>query len=334
MIRQLTIVAISGVLIASKLSPSLASSYLRFAQDDSGLIKDALRFCLAILLILEANAALGWIWKQDSSGWRSDHEIAVITGGSKGIGAKLVQELVKRGAKVAVLDIEPLSADVSHDVRQSVSFYKCDVTSKESVRQAAEALRADIGSPTLLFNNAGVGNGNTILESTPESLSRIFNVNLISHWYTVQAFLPEMIAMKKGHIISTASMSAFLGLAGMVDYSCTKVALVAFHEGLVQELKHRYHCPQIKSTVAYPNWTRTDMTAPISKQIRKSGSSIVEPEEVARAMINHIVAGKSGHLVLGPKLAQYVRVFPSWLQEAIRDRLANVVTAVVPTNGS
>lgn len=60
-----------------------------------------------------------------------------------------------------------------------------------------------------------------------------------------------MIAGKKGHIISTASIASFFSVAGIVDYYTTKVGLLAFYEGLIQELKYPYNCPKIKTTVIY-----------------------------------------------------------------------------------
>jgi short-subunit dehydrogenase len=216
-------------------------------------------------------------------------------------------------------------------VEKQVAFYQCDVGSRQAVREVGKAIRSDHGSPSILINNAGVGNGSTILEISPERLSTIFRVNILSHWHTVQEFLPDMISRKKGHIMSTASMAAFLGLAGMVDYSCTKAGLTAFHEGLTQELKHRYHCPEIKTTIVYPDWTRTRMTTAITAGIKNSGSPIAEPTDVAEAMVEQIIARKSGQLLLGPGAAAYVRALPIWLQELIRDRLAQVVTVKAST---
>jgi all-trans-retinol dehydrogenase (NAD+) len=188
-----------------------------------------------------------------------------------------------------------------------------------------------------LINNAGIGNANTILEMTPERLRTIFDVNLLSHWHTVQEFLPDMIAKKKGHIMSTASLAAFLGLAGMVDYSCTKAGLIAFHEGLTQELKHRYKAPQIKTSIVYPNWTKTRMIADLTEGIKKSRAPIMEAKDVAEVMVEQIIAAKSGQVVIGPSVTASIRALPMWLQEFIRDRMAQVVTinattAVAPSS--
>jgi short-subunit dehydrogenase len=217
------------------------------------------------------------------------------------------------------------------DERKSVFYYQCDITSRDAVHQAGEAIRSDLGSPSILINNAGIGTGSNILDVAPEQLNNIFQVNLLSHWYTVQEFLPGMIAKKKGHVMSTASLASFVSLAGSVDYSCTKAALVAFHEGLIQELKHRYQCPQIKTSIIYPYWTRTGLTAAIEKGIRGSGAPLAEPADVAKAMVKQITSQRSGHVVLGSAAAAYVRFFPTWLQEIIRDSQSNIVVVNAST---
>lgn len=178
-----------------------------------------------------------------------------------------------------------------------------------------------------MINNAGIGNADTILDIHPQSLRKLFEVNLISQWSTIQEFLPDMIARKKGHIVSVASLASFVALAGAVDYSATKAALLSLHEGLTQELKHRYKCPQIKTTIVHPGWTRSAITAheAIRAGLKRTGAKLLEPENVADAMVKQIIAAKSGQVVLGPPMVSKVRALPMWLQEVIRDSHANVV---------
>jgi all-trans-retinol dehydrogenase (NAD+) len=209
-----------------------------------------------------------------------------------------------------------------------VHYYQCDITSRADIHRAAEAIRSDLGSPSILVNNAGIGNAYTILDIPLESLRRLFDINLLSHWSTVQEFLPDMLTKKKGHIMSVASLASFVSLAAAVDYSCTKSALLAFHEGLVQELKHRYKCAQIKTTIVHPNWTKSAITAHAAIQagLKSIGAKLLEAEDVADAMVKQIIAARSGQLILGPSISPKIRALPTWLQEFIRDSQANVVS--------
>lgn len=210
-------------------------------------------------------------------------------------------------------------------------MYRCDLTSPEEVHKAAEAVRSDHGPPSVLVNNAGIGNTQTILEISPKSLQTLVGVNLLSHWYTIQEFLPEMIAKRKGHIMSNSSMSAWLGFAGAAEYAATKTGLTALHESLTQELKHRYNCPQIKTSIVYPTWTKTRLTSSIREGLKQARQPIMDPEDVAEAMIKQIIAARSGRILLGPSLATAIRAFPIWLQEIIRDGMGQIVTGNATT---
>ncbi|KAH7384447.1 hypothetical protein BKA66DRAFT_511665 [Pyrenochaeta sp. MPI-SDFR-AT-0127] len=293
-----------------------------------------LKWGLPLWALADFNSALNrwalnrWIWKNDTSGWEWKREIAVVTGGSAGIGACVVKKLVSHQIKVAVLDVGPLSESFTAEERAYIHYYKCDVASRDEIHTAAEAIRSDMGNPSILINNAGIGNSWTIVDIPLENLRKLFDINLLSHWSTVQEFLPDMLAKKKGHIMSVASLASFVALAGGADYSCTKAALLAFHEALTQELKHRHKCPQIKTSIVHPGWTKTAITAHPSVEagLKRIRVRLLEPEDVAEAMVSQIIAAKNGQIVLGPKLAPSIRALPLWLQEVIRDSQANVVT--------
>jgi len=323
---------------------------LPVASDRSVSLVECVKWASALWAIVELNAVLnrwaenGWIWRSDNRDWDWDHEVAVVTGGSNGIGGCVAKKLVSHGIKVAVLDITPLSEsftlgapsrDRTHliaaltypEERKLIRYYPCDITSQEAIEGVASAIRADLGSPSILINNAGIGNGNTILDIPPESLRKLFEINLLSHWSTVKVFLPDMLARNKGHIMSVASLASFVSLAGAVDYSCTKSALMSFHEGLSQELKHRYKCPQIKISIVHPGWTRSAITSHPALQagLQKIGVKLLEAEYVAEAMVKQVIAAKSGQLILGPRVVASIRAFPIWMQELVRDSQASIV---------
>jgi len=100
----------------------------------------------------------------------------------------------------------------------------------------------------VLVNNAGFANSATILSVTPEKLMRLFSVNLAAPFLLTRQFLPEMVAKNRGHIVNVGSMASFSTQANNVDYGATKSGVLAFHEGLLQELKHVYKAPAVRAT--------------------------------------------------------------------------------------
>lgn len=169
--------------------------------------------------------------------WDAQNELVLITGGSSGMGAHMVRKFAENNTKVVFLDVNPPSTTLA----SSTHFFQVDVTSPEAVHDAAETIRREFGHPTVLINNAGIVSGKTILEVSNEQVRRMFDVNILAHYWLVKEFLPAMIEENHGHVVTMASVASFLTISNNVDYSCVKAGLVAFNEGLAQELRHRYN---------------------------------------------------------------------------------------------
>jgi all-trans-retinol dehydrogenase (NAD+) len=105
------------------------------------------------------------------------------------------------------------------------------VTSPSSIAEASKTIRAKLGEPTILINNAGVGLPHTLVETSNEWVTKIFQINVISHFWLIKEFLPNMIKNNKGHIVGVASMASFVCPPGVVDYGATKAGVMALHEG-------------------------------------------------------------------------------------------------------
>lgn len=241
------------------------------------------------------------------------------------MGALVVKGLTANGIKVAVLDIQPLPRDLENSPH--VRFFKCDITSVDEVKETAKAVKRALGSPSILCNNAGIADAHTILDASPAWLRKVVDVNLVSHFYLIQAFLPDMIKGKKGHIISTASMASFVACAGLIDYAATKAGVLALHEGLAQELKHRYNAPFIKTSIVHPIYVRTRLITSYASSLQRSRAIVIEPETVANAIVKQILSGRSGQIVLPSWMsaASSARGWPAWLQEILRDSTARDV---------
>jgi short-subunit dehydrogenase len=194
-----------------------------------------------------------------------------------------------------------------------------------------------LGPPSILINNAGIAGAHRIIDTSPEFLRKIFEVNVLSNWWTVKAFLPDMITSNRGHIVTVASMASFITVGAMVDYCSTKAAVLSFHEGmpslacvhgtsililvgLNQELKQSHGSPRILTTSVHPNWVNTPLLEPYLKAIRASNQPIIEPKVVADAVVKQIVDARGGQVFLpaAARDASRLRGLPNWMQESYR----------------
>lgn len=131
-----------------------------------------------------------------------------------------------------------------------LKFFKCDITDSSEVYSVAEKVKETMGAPTILINNAGLLASHTILTTSDAYLRKIFDVNVLSNWYTTKAFLPDMLRHNKGHIVTIASTASFIGVAGLADYTATKAAILSFHESMF--LVPSLSCSMLTQVSAHP----------------------------------------------------------------------------------
>lgn len=115
------------------------------------------------------------------------------------------------------------------------------------MNDVAQRIATEHGYPTILINNAGVAVEGTILDKDEKDIRLTMEVNTLSHFWTVKAFLPSMVEKNHGHIITIASLASFVSMGEAVDYGCSKAAALAFHEGLTQEVKHWYKANNVRT---------------------------------------------------------------------------------------
>lgn len=251
-------------------------------------------------------------------GWRWSDEIVVVTGGCSGIGKAMVLGLAQKGITVVILDISELSEDLK--AIKAVKYWKCDISSAAAVRKAADDIRATVGHPSILINNAGIANPRPILDTSSDALQKIFGVNLLSLWSTTQEFLPDMIHRNKGHIVTIASTASYVVMSTLAPYSATKAGALAFHEGLACEIRSHYKASGVLTTVVHPSWTATNMTNLHADKIEGSSGPMMRPEDVAARVLQQIFSCRGGQLFVpdGGGLLSGVRALPNWLQQILR----------------
>ena len=184
---------------------------------------------------------------------------AFVTGGANGVGIGLVRALLKEGCNVAIADIRPESIDRAlralDDPR--AMGVPVDVSSREDLRRAADAVEAKFGVVTLLFNNAGVNLFQSIEESSFDDWDWIMGVNLDGPINGVATFVPRMVqAGKGGYVVNTASMASFLAGGTCGIYNTTKFAVRGMSASLRASLaKHNIGvsvlCPGLVKSYIY-----------------------------------------------------------------------------------
>jgi all-trans-retinol dehydrogenase (NAD+) len=183
----------------------------------------------------------------------------------------------------------------------------------------AAQIRTDVGTPTILINNAGVVQGKTLLDATEKDIRFTFDVNTFAHCWTVQEFLPAMIKADHGMVVTVASTAAWVTVPNMVDYAASKAAAYAFHEGLTAELQTRYNAPRVRTVVVNQGYTKTTLFTGYYNDSPWLMPAL-EPETVAEAVVRQVLKGESAQLVL-PAMGNTLALlagFPHWYQLGLR----------------
>jgi NAD(P)-dependent dehydrogenase (short-subunit alcohol dehydrogenase family) len=164
----------------------------------------------------------------------------VVTGGGSGIGASIVEALVRQGARVAFIDIAEAEA---RELERSLSgsrcpprYYACDLTDIEAVREVFTRIREHLGRFDILVNNAANDDRHRIEETTPAYWDERIAVNLRHFFFCIQAVLPDMKAAHAGAIINLGSISWHLGLPDLAIYQTAKAGIEGLTRGLARDL--------------------------------------------------------------------------------------------------
>ncbi|POW03426.1 hypothetical protein PSHT_11704 [Puccinia striiformis] len=166
-------------------------------------------------------------WKRGQIDWTE--QIVLVTGGSDGLGRVLVETFAQTH-HCRCLDIKTYS-DREEEEEGDLKFYRCDVSDPKAIEAVAERIKEEVGSPTIIVNNAGIVHGKPILElDSAELKSATFGVNVFAHFYIYKAFLPDMIKRNSGHIVTMASILGHVGVSRVADYCASKSAAILLHQ--------------------------------------------------------------------------------------------------------
>ena len=237
-------------------------------------------------------------------------KVAVITGAGSGIGRALAVNLAKKGAKLALSDIdteglaetvsqaEALGADVKAD--------RLNVAEREAVLDYAEAVVAHFGEVHQIYNNAGIAYNGDVENSEFKDIERIIDVDFWGVVNGTKAFLPHVIASGDGHIINISSLFGLIAVPGQSAYNAAKFAVRGFTEALRQEMliaKHPVkvtcvHPGGIKTAVARNATVANDQNAQTFAEFFDKRLAIHSPEMAAETIIDGVRKGRA-RVVIG-----------------------------------
>ena len=204
---------------------------------------------------------------------------ALVTGGNRGIGFAIAEELIAAGHKVAV------TARSGSGPSGSLTLV-ADVTDGESLDSAIAEAEAKLGPIEILVANAGITRDTLLLRMSDEDFEQVINTNLSGVFRVIRRVTKSMLKAKFGRIIMIGSVVGLYGSAGQVNYSASKSALVGIARSISRELGGK----NITANVVAPGFINTDMTAALPEDVAKRYQSQIpagrfaEPQEVAKVV--------------------------------------------------
>jgi len=187
--------------------------------------------------------------------WPLPGKVLLVTGGARGIGAATARELVRRGARPVLVDVDDAAlAKAAADLGDDVVTAVADVTDLDACTAAVATAVDRHGRLDGVWANAGIGVGGPAELVDAGAWARVVEVNLIGAFNTVRAALPEVIRAR-GHVALTASLASFAHAPGLSAYAASKAGVEAFADSLRTEVAHQ----GVTVSCLHPSWIDTDM---------------------------------------------------------------------------
>jgi 3-oxoacyl-[acyl-carrier protein] reductase len=205
-------------------------------------------------------------------------QIALVTGGSQGIGRATALTLAQCGADIAVMarsldKCEAVAEEIRHlkNCRPDNSSprslaIKCDIANAVEIKAAVEKLSSELGPVSILVNNAAITRDGLMLRMKREDWDEVIDINLTSVFLMTQAILPMMTKARKGRIINLTSVVAQSGNVGQVNYISAKSGLIGFTKAVAREYASR----NITVNAVAPGFIETPMTAALNETARNA----------------------------------------------------------------
>jgi len=228
--------------------------------------------------------------------------VALVTGGSRGIGKAIALKLAESGMAVAVNYSS--NARAAGEVVSMVTEtggqalpYQADVSNQADVESMFDVISKDLGPVQVLVNNAGITRDNLLLRMTPDEFDAVIETNLRSVYLCTRAALRGMLKAKWGRVISIASVAGITGNPGQANYAASKAGMIGFTKSVAKEVGSR----GITSNVVAPGFIETDMTDALGEGVKSALAESItlgrfgKPEEIAAA-VGFLASDEAGYI--------------------------------------
>ena len=185
-------------------------------------------------------------------------KVALVTGGSRGIGLAIAKELALAGARVAVVARHQEGAVEAATQLHGAGHegFGCDVSSKSDVDGLTKTVTEPLGVVQILVNNAGIARDNIFIRMTKEQWDEVLDINLTGVFNVTKAFARKMLKTKDASILNISSVVGLTGNAGQANYSASKAGLIGLTKSLAKELASR----NVRCNAITPGFIESDMT--------------------------------------------------------------------------
>jgi len=225
-----------------------------------------------------------------ATGWQN--QVALVTGGARGIGRATVRRLAAQGCAVAINytsrpdAAEELAAEIRAGGARAITV-GADVADQAAVQAMAARTEAELGPITILVNNAGIGWPATLETWEPQGFARLRAVNVDGVIHGVRAVMAGMKARGYGRIVNISSVTGIMGNAGQANYAAAKAGMIGFTKATAKEFAKR----GVTVNVVAPGFIKTDMTAELSEEVQKGATALIPMQRFGEtAEIAHAVA--------------------------------------------
>lgn len=215
-------------------------------------------------------------------------KVALITGGSRGIGKAVALKFAELGADVAVVAAskgeaaEKTVAELS-DLGVKAKLYACDISNESQVKETVDSVLADFEKIDILVNNAGITKDGLLMGMSEDDIDKVIDVNLKGTMFMTKALIRPFMKKRKGNIINISSVVGLMGNAGQANYVASKAGVI----GLTKTVAKEYAARGIRCNAIAPGYIVTDMTGELNEATSENIKKMIpvgrfgQPEDIA-----------------------------------------------------